>query len=626
MNKKIRTLTLFLCFLLLFVLNQSISVNAEADKEYKIISDCPITSDNAKEWAKSKGATQDFIDLADLYWKYYKDCGRVNPGIAYAQSAKETGYGKFGGVLDESFCNPCGLKTEEGGSDSDAYAHEKFDSWEDGVQAHMDHLALYAGAEGYPKSKTYDPRHFKIIKGRCTTINELGGTGKWAPSETYGQEVQALYRSMLISAGIEKKDTVDNSTQNNKTNEKLNFTSVNTNVDNTINISSTIGWRQESGNWYYYSNDNRKMTGWVNPDGNWYYLNDSGAMSIGWKQSGQKWYYFNESGVMIRGWKCLNNVWYYFQGDGSMVSGLKQINGQNYYFNDNGTMVTGFVKINNCSYYFNSDGSMATGWIKVGNDEYYLDKTTGAMVKNSTIDGFKLDEGGKKTAKEESSNNPECKLPQPDNKVDKSKKIIAVDPGHAHGKDEGVKITTDGIEYNETDLDMEVAEKLKAELQKRGYAVAMTRTSNQKFENINESLAHRTDVANEANAAFYISIHHNTVSGIPEAKGVETYYSVDVKDDNYGGGLDNYMLEKSKQMAKLINDNIAKKINANNRGAKSDKNSAAGSLFVLRNTNMPAVLVETGFLSNDEEAKRCADSESQQLVAEAIAEIISQNI
>lgn len=154
----------------------------------------------------------------------------------------------------------------------------------------------------------------------------------------------------------------------------------------------------------------------------------------------------------------------------------------------------------------------------------------------------------------------------------------------------------------------------------------MTRTSNQKFENINESLAHRTDVANEANAAFYISIHHNTVSGIPEAKGVETYYSVDVKDDNYGGGLDNDRLEKSKQMAKLINDNIAKKINANNRGAKSDKNSAAGSLFVLRNTNMPAVLVETGFLSNYEEAKRCADSESQQLVAEAIAEIISQNI
>ena len=41
---------------------------------------------------------------------------------------------------------------------------------------------------------------------------------------------------------------------------------------------------------------------------------------------------------------------------------------------------------------------------------------------------------------------------------------------------------------------------------------------------------------------------------------------------------------------------------------------------------MPAVLVETGFLSNEEEAERCADSESQQLGAEAIAEVIAQNI
>ncbi|MGL4663778.1 MAG: N-acetylmuramoyl-L-alanine amidase family protein, partial [Clostridium butyricum] len=56
-----------------------------------------------------------------------------------------------------------------------------------------------------------------------------------------------------------------------------------------------------------------------------------------------------------------------------------------------------------------------------------------------------------------------------------------------------------------------------------------------------------------------------------------------------------------------------------------DEQSASGSLFVLRNTNMPAVLVETGFLSNEKEAERCADSNSQQLVAEAIAEVIAEN-
>lgn len=626
MNKKRKILSLCLCFLLLFAFNQSVEVKAETSKDYKIISDCPVTVEQAEKWAKSKGATQAFIDLADLYWKYYKDCGVVNPGIAYAQAAKETGYGHFGGVLDESFCNPCGLKNEQGGDDNDPDAHERFDSWKEGVQAHLDHLALYAGAKGYPKNKTYDPRHFKIIMGRCTTVNELGGANKWAPSDTYGEEVNELYRSMLISAGIEKDDSSDNNiTKNNENSGKLNFTSVKTEIDNNINISSSVGWKKEEGNWYYYKSDNNKAVGWINPDGNWYYLNGNGVMAVDWIQQGQTWYYFDKSGVMVRGWKNINNVWYYFQGDGSMATGLKQINGKNYYLNDNGAMVTGWIKIRDNSYYFNGDGTMALGWIKIGNDEYYLDKTTGAMVRDTTIDGFKLDQNGKKQI-ESSSDNSANKLPQSDKNTNSDKKIIVVDPGHAHGSDEGVKITTGGVDYSETDLDMEVAEKLETELQKRGYSVIMTRTENQKFTSVNESLAHRADVANDSNAAFYISIHHNTVGGVPEARGVETYYSVAVRDENYGGGLDSARLEKSKQMAKLINDNIVKKLNANNRGAKSDKQTADGSLFVLRNTNMPAVLVETGFLSNEEEAQRCADSESQQLVAEAIAEVISQNI
>lgn len=308
-----------------------------------------------------------------------------------------------------------------------------------------------------------------------------------------------------------------------------------------------------------------------------------------------------------------------------MVTGLKEIDGKNYYLNNNGAMVTGWVNLNNTSYYFNTDGSLATGWTKIGTDEYYLDKVTGEIIKDTIIDGFELDKNGKKQIKS-SVNNSENKFPQSDKNTNGEKKIIVVDPGHAHGRDEGVVIKTNGVEYNETDLDMEVAENLKSELQKKGYKVIMTRTENQKFTSVSDSLKHRVEVANNSNAAFYISIHHNAVDNIPEANGVETYYSVDDRDNDYGGGLDSARLEKSKQMAKLINDNIAKKIKANNRGSKSDKQSAVGSIFVLKNTNMPAVLVETGFLTNEEEAKRCIDSESQQLVAEAIAEVISKNI
>lgn len=620
MNIKSRFIAVVMCFFTLLFLGQQQKVQASAGKDYDILSECKVTAKQAKQWAKARNATDTFIDLVDLYWEYSEECGGVNPAIAYVQAAKETGYGKFGGVLNESYCNPCGLKTEEGGDDNDPDAHQKFDSWDEGVQAHLDHLALYAGADGYPKSDTFDPRHFKTIMGRCKTINELGGSGKWAPSETYGEEVSTLYRSLLVSAGIEKEDGKNNNSQ--KVELKSEILSINNNINNTVNITSSIGWKNEGGIWHYYKSDGSKAYGWINPDGNWYYLNNDGNMLTGWIKDGQSWYYMNESGAMARGWKQINNALYYLQGDGSMVTGLRCIDGSNYYFKDNdGKMAVGWIDINNYRYFFNNDGSMKTGWFSDDNESsyYYFDKTSGKMLKNTSIDGYEIGADGKRKTKDDSAS------AETDNNIKQEKKLIVVDPGHAHGKDEGVQITIDGVDYSETELNMQVAEKLKSELEKRGFTVLMTRTENQKFTDLNDSLSHRVDVANEANAEFYISIHHNAVDGIPAANGVESYYSVAPKDDIYGGGTDLARIEKSKQIAKQINDNIVKKLNANNRGIKSDKESAVGSLFVLRNTDMPAVLVETGFLSNEAEAERCADPESQQLVAEAIAEVIAYN-
>ena len=90
--------------------------------------------------------------MAKIYKKYAESRGGINWVLAYVQAAKETGYGKFGGVLDESYHNPCGLKNPSGGDDYDADAHKKFDNWEQGVLAHLDHLALYAAADGFPKT------------------------------------------------------------------------------------------------------------------------------------------------------------------------------------------------------------------------------------------------------------------------------------------------------------------------------------------------------------------------------------------------------------------------------------------------------------------------------------------
>lgn len=140
----------------------------------------------AQSWARAQGASRAFVRLAPLYWRLAPARG-VRPEIAYAQAAKETAFGRFGGVLDASFRNPCGLKRTAGGGNYDPGAHRRFPSWRAGVTAHLDHLALYAGAPGYPKARTPDPRHFPFLRGKARTAEALGG--KWAPSPTYGREV-----------------------------------------------------------------------------------------------------------------------------------------------------------------------------------------------------------------------------------------------------------------------------------------------------------------------------------------------------------------------------------------------------------------------------------------------------
>lgn len=753
MNIKNKIITFVLTFGMLLCLFPTLNVQA-ATTDFKIISDTEVTAKDAEKWAKSKGATETFINLADLYFEYSPEHGDVNPAIAYVQAAKETGFGRFGGVIDESYKNPCGLKTATGGGDTDPNAHQKFKTWDQGVQAHLDHLALYAGAKGYPKDAddTYDPRHYVTVKGKSTTVNSLGG--KWAPSSTYGEEVSKLYQDLMDSAGVEYEKDQDDFNDND-TDETSNAVpnpgkvenkpealraseviaenqsqNVNKPSDNSTNITSNIGWKREDGAWYYYKSDNTKAIGWINPDGNWYYLDNQGKMVTGWQTDQGKKYYLDGSGTLAKGWRKINSNWYlfdnsgamttgiqydgsalyylkdsgdmsekegwfqlndkwfysekggkiktgwfnednntyYLQGDGSMVTGLKKISGKTYTFNGSGAMTTGWIKQNNYWYYFNRDGSMATGWITdggsryylydtgamargwiqvngawynlkesgamttgwitSGSDYYYLDPSSGKMVTNTTIEGYKIGSDGKRKDSSSQNNNNGTKNNPIDNPFNNGnngasngKKTIVVDAGHNYGGDGGAVSTIDGITYKETILNMQVASKLKAELEKRGYNVVMTRTEDQKETlGLVDSLTKRVNIANNANADFFVSIHHNSIDNAPTANGVLTLYSNVAQDDKFGGKLNAARVEKSSKMATLINNSIANKLGLNNRGAQNQ------NLFVCRNTNMPAVLVETGFITNKEEAIRCADPASQQKVAEAIAEVIASNI
>jgi hypothetical protein len=153
-------------------------------------------------WAKKMGAAQLMIDLAPRFWEIATLKG-INPVFTYCQTAYETGYMNFKGtLLDASYKNTAGIKKSdeeikrimakypnETSSDRVAECHTKFASWEDSIDAQIDHSALYAGLSGYPKKypeETNDPRHFDWCFGIGKTVLA------WAPNystNAYGERL-----------------------------------------------------------------------------------------------------------------------------------------------------------------------------------------------------------------------------------------------------------------------------------------------------------------------------------------------------------------------------------------------------------------------------------------------------
>ncbi|NMF04264.1 cadherin-like beta sandwich domain-containing protein [Clostridium beijerinckii] len=145
------------------------------------------------------------------------------------------------------------------------------------------------------------------------------------------------------------------------------ITDVNTDSNTNSNSNSQI------------SIDSTKETNkWVNVSGKWKY-NDSFGNYIksAWFYDNNygKEYYFNNDGDMVIGWLNLNNTWYYLNSDGAMQIGWKQVYGN--------------------WYYLDYDGKMKTGWFKDADGRYYyLNKVSGAMAHDTSIDGYKLGSDG----------------------------------------------------------------------------------------------------------------------------------------------------------------------------------------------------------------------------------------
>lgn len=149
-----------------------------------------VTAEQAKAWAKKCGAAQIFIDIADVYWKYGGITG-IRPEILYAQAAKETGYGKYTGAVKPEQNNWAGIK-KKGATGDTTEDHESFETPDDGVRAHFNHMSAYIGLApvGEPHGRYYSVKSLKWA-GTVKTLEELGG--KWCPDLYYGYSILYNY-------------------------------------------------------------------------------------------------------------------------------------------------------------------------------------------------------------------------------------------------------------------------------------------------------------------------------------------------------------------------------------------------------------------------------------------------
>ncbi len=184
--------------------------------------------------------------------------------------------------------------------------------------------------------------------------------------------------------------------------------------------------------------------------------------------------------------------------------------------------------------------------------------------------------------------------PLPSNGSSYSRVLVIIDPGHG-GKDPGA-IGIGGLQ--EKGVVLPISLDVAQSLQQQGIRVMLTRNADYFV-----SLQGRTDLANRAGADIFVSIHANAVGGgRTEVNGLEVYY--------YG----------NRDLAAAIHRSILRTLNVGDRGVRRAR------FYVLRYSNMPAALVEVGFVTGAQDNPRLRDANYRRQMAQAIARGILEYI
>ena len=210
--------------------------------------------------------------------------------------------------------------------------------------------------------------------------------------------------------------------------------------------------------------------------------------------------------------------------------------------------------------------------------------------------------------------------------------VVVIDPGH--GGDNLGSIGPSG--YTEKEANLEISRKLKDRIERAGMEVFLTRN-----EDIFVPLERRTEIANSVEADLFISIHANGYRG-NGARGFEVYFlSPAISEDekavaameNAGADMSAYIasgsddevafilwdaaqnefIVESSDLAQFVNEEMSLKLDIPNRGVKQ------ADFVVLTGAYLPAILVETAFITNPTEERLLRDEAFQAMVAEAVA-------
>ncbi len=151
-----------------------------------ILGEAQITLEHAQQWARDRGASEKYINVATAYW-YYGELMGIRPEILYAQAGWETNYGKYTGVVSEDMNNWAGIKVY-GRNDDEKDAHETFETPEEGARGHFNHMSAYVGVEPYGEPHArYHSVKTTPWAGTVKTLEDLGG--KWCPDTEYGTKI-----------------------------------------------------------------------------------------------------------------------------------------------------------------------------------------------------------------------------------------------------------------------------------------------------------------------------------------------------------------------------------------------------------------------------------------------------